>query len=148
MKYTLAIAALIATAAAEGEKTPEKKKETPAAPACALTKFALYKEKDCKTELKLEGDDKAAADAFKKVVAENLGCKDDKKVKLTCDGTGITTETFEKDKCTGTSQSKAVSAWDKCTETVKGSGYWVKVTGAKALMASATIALAFVGSQF
>tara|TARA_B100000424_G_scaffold200461_1_gene157605 strand:+ start:179 stop:601 length:423 start_codon:yes stop_codon:yes gene_type:complete len=140
MKYTLAVAALIATAAAED--APKKE-----APKCELKTFKLYTDKGCTKE----DTATAAADqkTIKTALTAGLGCKDDGKVKVTCDGTGITTQTYKEAKCAGDADGDAtVLKWGACTETAKDSGKWVKVTGAKALMASATIALAFVGSQF
>lgn len=143
MKF--AIAALIATTAAAADAKA-------AAPACEIKTLKYYKEKGCKTE-----DKAATAEQLKTMntaTAATLGCKDKGKVKITCDATGISAQTFKEDECKGAvvdddaakaTAKAALTKWGECTE--RG-GKFFKVTGAKALMASTAVALAFVGSQF
>ena len=150
MKYTLAVAALIAAAAA-------KEADPPAAetPKCGAKTLKLYKDKDCKKAVLPETTEdektaaKTASDAAVKAFDDNYGCKG--KAKITCDTSGIKTELFAEDKCKGEvdAAKSGTLVWGKCTQAPGSTDKWVMVTaGAKALMASATIALAFVGSQF
>lgn len=137
MKYTLAVAALLATAAAEDKK--------PEAPKCTIGSFKMYTDKDCKTEDKTTKE--ADQTKVKTKLTAAVGCTG--KVKVTCDGTGITTQTYKEDECKGDADGKAtVMKWGDCTQAAGSTTQWIKVSGAKAVMAGASIALAFVGSQF
>ena len=141
MKYTLAVAALIATAAAADEKKKDEKKDDKAA-TCPLTKFELFEDDKCEKLVK----ETAKVDAQKKLAKGGCVKTGDTSIKNTCDAKALTTQAYKKADCTGDTDGKAtVTEWGKCTKVDAG---WIKVTGAKALMASATIALAFVGSQF
>lgn len=137
MKYA-AVALLLATAAAE---------DTPAA--CTLTKFEVFKDDKCtKAETELKGD---ALKTFKEGLTKPADgkCVKDTKTKVVCDGTGITTSIYKADDCKELDEEAMKTAqaikWDVCS---KAGDKYVKATGAKALIASAAVALAFVGSQF
>lgn len=165
MKKALVIAALLAFAAAgdDSEDTTTKddttttkddtdttkkdttKKDTTAAAKCALTKFEIFSDDKC-----TKADDTVKADDLKGAFKE-AACADaaGKSAKTTCDGTGISTQKYKKVGCKDADKdgdATFVLKWGECTKTTTGK--WVKVTGAKALMASAAVALAFVGSQF
>lgn len=110
----------------------------------------MYTDKDC-TKADTSFDEaalKGVTDAFGKVKSGE--CVTASKTKVTCAG-GIKTEIFKEDTCKTLDEEamKKVAAEVKfgtCTDV--GGGKWVMATGAKALMASAAVALAFVGSQF
>ena len=145
MKFTLAVAALVSTTAAEAA----------AAKGCkvAVTYFA---EKECSKAVDATDALKAVAKSWTDMAAAADGkcvAAGDAFAKVTCDGTALSTATFTDDKCATpkkTSDDKAVVstlAWGKCTEVDTGKT-WVKVSGSKALMAGAAALLAFAGSQF
>ena len=143
MKYTLAVAALLATAAAED--TP---KTTPTKPKCEVVTWEVYTDVKCE---KKDGTQPKLEDIAKLYADDKLVCTD--KTKLSCDATAIKTEVFKKTKCEEADTEAAgnsVITWGKCSK--QGDKYikatTSKAAGAKALMASAAIALAFVGSQF
>ena len=79
-------------------------------------------------------------------------CDETANVAVVCDKTSIRTVAYKADtKCKEEDKesklNKVALEFDKCFKT--GDSYTkASMTGAKALMASATIALAFVGSQF
>lgn len=138
MKYALAVAALTATAAAAD---------------CKIGSFEIYKDKECK-EIKA----KATADELKTMnsaVAEAASCNKAGKFKQTCDAKGLKATAYKDDECKTVNDKpddttkKALAAatleWGKCGSM---GGMYVKLSGAKALMASTAAALAFVGSQF
>ena len=144
MKFTLAVAALVATTEAAD-----------AAKGCkvAVTYFA---EKECSKAVDATDALKAVAKSWTDMAAAADGkctAAGDDFTSITCDGTALTSATFTDDKCTTakkTSDEKAVGstlAWGKCTEVDTGKT-WVKVSGSKALMAGAAALLAFAGSQF
>ena len=144
MKFTLAVAALVATTEAAD-----------AAKGCkvAVTYFA---EKECSKAVDATDALKTVSKKWTDMAAKADGkcvASDSDFVKTTCDGTALTSATFTDDKCTTakkTSDEKAVVstlAWGKCTEVDTGKT-WVKVSGSKALMAGAAALLAFAGSQF
>ena len=109
MKYTLAVAALIATAAA-ADKKPEAQK-------CTIGSFKMYTDKDCTKE-----DTKTATTDQTKVktaLEATVGCKGN--VKVTCDGTGLTTQKYKDADCKGAADGEAsVMKWGDCTQ-VSGS---------------------------
>ena len=144
MKFTLAVAALVATTEAAD-----------AAKGCkvAVTYFA---EKECSKAVDATDALKLVAKSWTDMAAAADGkcvAAGSDFVKVTCDGTALTSATFTDDKCATakkTSDDKAVVstlAWGKCTEVDTGKT-WVKVSGSKALMAGAAALLAFAGSQF
>lgn len=165
MKYTVALA-LFATVAAydnvilgdeenkggdekgEESKTPEKKtEEKKAAPFCAFASYKTYSDAKCtKDETVLDAAKlKALNDAQSKDCVDG----DSGSVKLTCDTTSAKTTTYKEAKCkAGTEDAaKAVDIkWTECSKLTDS--LFVKATGAKALLAGAAAALAFVGSQF
>ena len=144
MKFTLAVAALVATTeAAEAAKGCK----------IAVTYFA---EKECSKAVDETDALKAVSATWTDMAKAADGkcvAKDSDFVKITCDGKALQTATFTDDKCTTakkTSDEKAVVsslAWGKCTM-VATDKTWVKVSGSKALMAGAAALLAFAGSQF
>lgn len=145
MKYAV-VALLLATAAAEDKP---KKEDPPAAPAaCTITKLEVFTDDKC-TKAPETALDKAAL----KAVSDGLTAAAGKcagKVKTVCDGTGISATAYKEDECKGEVDADATKAltplkWGECT---KAGDKYVKATGAKALMASAAVALAFIGSQF
>lgn len=148
MKYAV-VALLLATAAAEDKpKKEDPKKETPAPAACTLSKLEVFTDVKCTKapETALTDDE---TKALKKSLTENAG-KCTSGVKVVCDGTGITSTKYKKDDCTGDVDADATKdlvplKWGECS---KAGDKYVKATGAKALMASAAVALAFIGSQF
>merc|ERR1719443_28236 len=138
MKYALAVAALTATAAAAD---------------CKLGSFEIYKDEKCK-EIKA----KATAEELKtmnKYILDAAACKD--KIKQTCDAKGMSATLYKEDDCKtkddkpSDEMKKKLKAanleWGACGKFGPG-GLYVKLSGAKALMASTAAALAFVGSQF
>ena len=73
----------------------------------------------------------------------------DTSVQLACDAASMKTTAYKDDKCTAAEANKDLSTevkWTVCSKL--GEGQFVKATGAKALLAGAAAALAFVGSQF
>ena len=148
--------ALVAVAAAEGDaaggdkgKKEEPKKEEPANP-CVPKTYKMYTDEKC-TKADTAFDDaalKGVMDASKKLKSGE--CVEATKTKVTCEG-GVKTELFKDDKCKTLDEEKmktvtAEVKYGACTKV--GEGKFVLATGAKALMASAAVALAFVGSQF
>lgn len=131
MKY--AIAALLAATVA-GE--------------CKVGNVGVFTEKTCTT--KKEGVDKTATDAAAKAwtdaAATATGTCTDKKT-VVCDATGITTTTFTDDACKTVDEANkaTVLKWGECT--AAGSDF-IKVSGAKTVMAGAAALLAFAASQF
>ena len=110
MKYTLAVAALIATAAAADEKAKDKEAK------CTITKFELFKDKDC-----TKAEEKAAVDTAKGTFKE--GCVDlsaggkTSSVKSSCDAKAFTTQKYKTADCKGEAEGKASTIeWGKCTE--------------------------------
>ena len=150
MKYAT-LFALVAVAAAEGETKTDTKTDTKTAEAnpCAIKTYKVYTDAKC-TKADTEWDatkEKTFVDAAAKVKA---GCDETSMTKITCAG-GVKTELFTDAKCKtlDTEKMKKVKAEVKfgtCTDLTGGK--WAMATGAKALMASAAVALAFVGSQF
>ena len=68
---------------------------------------------------------------------------------MTCDTTSAKTTAYKEAKCKAGTEDTAKSAEVKWTECSKLTDtLFVKATGAKALLAGAAAALAFVGSQF
>jgi len=144
MKYAI-VALLLATAAAEDKpaKDPKPAAETPAT--CAITKLEVFTDKDCKKapETALTADE---LKALKETMTKAAGkCVKETMSKVVCNKDGITTSIYKKDDCTGDVDKETAVKWGKCSE---AGGKYVMATGAKALIASAAIALAFVGSQF
>ena len=143
MKFTLAVAALVANASAAD-----------AAKGCkvAVTYFA---EKDCAKAVDATDALKAVAKSWTDMAAAADGkctAAGDDFTSITCDGTALSTATFTDKDCKTAKKvdDKAVVstlAWGKCTEVDTGKT-WVKVSGSKALMAGAAALLAFAGSQF
>ena len=134
MKYTLIVAALLATAA--GEATPAT------TPACEITSMELYKAAGCteKAETQLTAKELTAMKPMQCVTVASASTK------WTCTAKALKSELFATSAtCEGTATTTVEYEWGKC---VSLGGKWVKISGAKTLMASATIALAFVGSQF
>lgn len=65
---------------------------------------------------------------------------------MTCDDTtGVVFTTWDGQKCEGDTDFKLEAKWDKCT---KAKDFYVKVTGAAALKATAVALAAFAGFQF
>lgn len=170
MKYTLVIAAFLAYSVTaynpertstiladeeekkeeekkeEEKKEEEKKEETPAA--CKVAKFEFFSDKDCSADKTVKEDDdgaKAAKTAWETVAKAADGKCSAAKTKVVCDGTGITTSKFSDAECKTADGDAAAMKWGECTKITENTLY-VKMTGAKALMATTVAALAFVGS--
>merc|ERR1719329_868991 len=158
MKYTVALA-LFATVAAydnviladgDDKKDDNKKEEKKPAAYCALTSWKMYSDKDCtKDEVVLDAAKLKALNEKSAVTKDCVKSGDDPSLKVTCDAASKKTTVYKDDKCTAGQEDKATSTEVKWTECSKlADGQFVKATGAKALLAGAAAALAFVGSQF
>ena len=151
MKYSLVIMALVATAAAkDGDADANKNKDkTTEAPKCALTKFEVFKKEGCAAaDLNAEVKEAALTTLKAGFKASACAAAGDKWTQTTCDAKGISTQKYSEEGCKAGKEdgdATTVIEWGKCTA---AGDSWVKVSGAKAVMASAAVALAFVGSQF
>ena len=164
MKYTVALA-LFATVAAydnviladgddekkgdEEKKGDDKKKpeEKKADAYCTFTSVKTYTDDKCTKDEKVF--DAAALKQFNAGKTKDCVDVDSGSVKVTCDTTSAKTTAYKEAKCKAGTEDAAKSAEVKWTECSKlTDSLFVKATGAKALLAGAAAALAFVGSQF
>jgi len=128
----------------DGKKDDGKKDD---AAACKVAKFEFFSDKACSAD-KTVKEDADAAKTAKTAWEDSAKAADGKcnaKTTVVCDGTGITTSKFSDDDCKTADGEPTVMKWGECTQVTENALY-VKMTGAKALMATAAAALAFVGS--
>lgn len=164
MKYTVALA-LFATVAAydnviladgddekkedDEKKGDDKKKTEEKTPAafCTFTSVKTYSDAKCTKDEKAL--DAAALKKFNEGKTKDCVDGDSGSVQLTCDTTSAKTTTYKEAKCKAGTEDATKSVEVKWTECSKlTDSLFVKATGAKALLAGAAAALAFVGSQF
>ena len=168
MKF--AVLALIGVvAAAEGEtptaggdttpkETPkEEPKEEPKS-ACPLnTSVKIYKDEKCTEDG--TGEMAGVWKAWQTALDDSTKCNavagvDGKWSKTTCDATGVSTALFTDAACTKAAEGadgapKSTFKWGECIAVQGGAtGKWIKVAGARSLMAGTAAALALFASQF
>ena len=123
------------------KKDDTKKDDTPK---CKVA-LKFYSDAGCKKDAAADAGNDAAAKKASDLVGK--ACADNKVT--TCTDEGVVTTTYKDDKCkTKVDKDAEVTVkWSECKEITKDKLYH-KMTGAKALMAGAAAALAFVSSQF
>ena len=157
MKYTAALAAFIACAAAT--------EAAPAAPACTFSKIVAFKDKDCKEAADKALDDKvkAVSEAWKTKAKEfKAACVKDGDVYKTpvCNGEGYGVKYYKEKGCkteltadtdpkVTDVQTKAFNKWgDKSCIATSEAAVWIQITTASFIKATAVAAVAVAASLY